>query len=722
MESIECDNVQYDSDASLSMSNLGETNPNDAGKEDAVVPGETSTTRRLSNVEVGGGNAGKEVPIAVATPASLRDNNLYNRMTSAAEITSSSLPLHLPPMIMTNTTNSNSTNHISPATPMPPSVIIPFRIRSLSMCAATANTTATPTAFIQSQESQTTLAALYQSSRRSRTKTNTPRKVGSVDVAPTATRIPPPPLFASPSTDGNGQSQSRSSTMPLQLQQSGAIVSSSNMATTAAGSDDIHKVSLRSSHTSTFLHESWNTSMGSLMNSSSSFMNASLSNVHHNFRSSHVSSQGAQNSTAAAASALQLQTTATADERSSQILQVSHLRDVNMEDDGDDLKSPRTMLTVPTLSGDSSQSPRCNIASASVGCSDECSSLQVRSREEFALRQGMEGNIRNDGVGSTAEDDKSTNYGDDKDAHTSSYSREDTGDNDNQEPPKKKSRVKKTEEQFPSPQTPKSCLSADSFDIVAQPSSFVSSINDVVSSPTSINDADAAKILEKDVHVPELFEVNAEKDLELGILRMKDENQEGEGMTTSKVSPVKGPQDQIMNYVNKESPSEKDQRILRRKIQRLLLIRHCSTCLISNVPTRIASPSDQCGICDANSGETIPRAKLNQPRSCAICPVTSHCAEGKALCAHIRTCKLENCTYKKCLTSREVLGHYKNCTVVSCEICGPVRTLDGSSRENNGPGGTYRKQRRASDCSSIETIDDEGWLNANMMSGEDPFG
>mmetsp|Transcript_3857 Transcript_3857/g.8464 ORF Transcript_3857/g.8464 Transcript_3857/m.8464 type:complete len:715 (+) Transcript_3857:123-2267(+) len=714
MESIECDNVQYYSDVRLSMSNMSDTNPNDAGKEDAVAPGGNTTTWRLSNVKVGGDNAGKGVPIAVAPPVSSRDDNLCDRMTAAAEITSSSLPL--PPMIMTNTTNSKSTNHISPATPMPPSVSIPFRIRSLSMGADTANTTTattTPTAFVQSQEGRTTLAALYQSSRRSRTNTNSPRKVASVDAAPTATRIPPPPLFAAPSTsmDHNGQSLSRSSAMPLQLQQSGAIVSSSNMAATAAGSADIHKASLRSSRTSSFLHESWNTSMGSLMNSSSSFMSVSLSNVHHNFRSSHESSQDAQNSAAAAASTLKLQATATADERSRQILQVPHLRDINMEDDGDNRKSPRTMLAVPTLSGDSSQSPGCNIASASVECMDEFSSLQVRSREEFELRQGIGGDVRKDRVSSTAKDDKGSTYGDDKDAHSSSSSEEDAGDDDNQEPPKKKNRVKKMEEHFPTPQTPKSCLSADSFDIVAQPSSFVSSINDGVSSPTSINDAGVVKNLEKDVRVPELFEVNTDNDIELGILRMIDDNQEGEGMTPSKVSPVKGPQDQSMKYVNKESPSEKDQRILRRKIQRLLLIRHCSTCLVPNVPTRITSQTDQCVTCDADGGESIPVAKLTQSRSGATCHITSHCAEGKVLCAHIRTCKLENCTFKKCLTSREVLGHYKNCTVPSCGICGPVRALDRSSMRNKGPSDTDRKQRGASDCSSIETIDDEGWLD-----------
>ncbi|KAL7495383.1 hypothetical protein ACHAWT_003809 [Skeletonema menzelii] len=114
--------------------------------------------------------------------------------------------------------------------------------------------------------------------------------------------------------------------------------------------------------------------------------------------------------------------------------------------------------------------------------------------------------------------------------------------------------------------------------------------------------------------------------------------------------------------------------LLRRKIQRLLLIRHCTKCSIRSIPLP-------------------PNVKAVDTGY--FCPVTSRCAEGKALCAHIKTCKLDDCTYKKCLTTREVLGHYINCRDVGCKICGPVRSRD--------------KRRRN------QMNDDIEWRHANML-------
>ncbi len=123
-----------------------------------------------------------------------------------------------------------------------------------------------------------------------------------------------------------------------------------------------------------------------------------------------------------------------------------------------------------------------------------------------------------------------------------------------------------------------------------------------------------------------------------------------------------------------EDEQESRSELIRRKIQRLLLIRHCTKCPIRKKPL----PSN-----------------VNAIDTGYFCPVTSRCAEGKALCAHIKTCKLNDCTYKKCLTTREVLGHYIKCKDPGCKICGPVRTRD--------------KKRRN------QLKDDIEWRHANML-------
>mmetsp|Transcript_41994 Transcript_41994/g.75645 ORF Transcript_41994/g.75645 Transcript_41994/m.75645 type:complete len:717 (+) Transcript_41994:92-2242(+) len=700
-------NVRNDSDVILSMSNLGESN---RSGQDIDFPEEgtglhhPTENMQEGNVKEKGGNR-KEVP--VATPASSHDDpsiNILSRLKAA------SIPPH--PM-MANAVS----NPISPATPM---------LHHVGIAGMSANT---PTS-AQSQGSRT-LAALYQSSRRSRT--NTPRKSGTA-IAPPTMFPPPPPLFSAPSTDVGHQISM------LPSQQLG-ISGSSNV---AAAGDDIHKVSLQSSNASSSLfHESWNTSYGSLMNSS--FMNTSFSNVY-NFPGTQSHSTAIappppqptvgeklrqfqrpnlmeykiqdRNSCRRLSDESHDHSLATADplptptDEWSRQMQQQNLMDSMMEDDKHK-KSPCVMPTIPTLlPGGGSKSPE-NSPSPFTGCMDQFPSLQVRSREEFELRQGNGGAVLEEKVDYAMGDGKDKAYENDKDDNTSSEN--DEGGDDRKEPPKKKNKRKnsvsyKLEEQCLTPQTYKSCMSSASFDIIAHPSSRVSSINEDTMIPL-INDADADvdELLKKDVNLAELYEINAEKDL------MKEVGQQEQG-TNSKVPPEEDtPQDQMHHVQDpketrrpkKETPSEKDQRLLRRKVQRLLLIRHCSTCPIPPPLTITSATPDHCS--KVNDG-----GELIQPRPSAVCPVTSHCAEGKALCAHIRTCKLENCKYKKCLTSREVMGHFKNCRDVTCGICGSVRALD---RKHKGPGG-FRKQRRRTSDSSIETIDDEGWLNANMTESD----
>ena len=162
--------------------------------------------------------------------------------------------------------------------------------------------------------------------------------------------------------------------------------------------------------------------------------------------------------------------------------------------------------------------------------------------------------------------------------------------------------------------------------------------------------------------------------------------------------------------------SEREQHIISRKIQRLLLIRHCCTCPVpippppaaaaaaATTPNNAAAPptstleiscpplsfsTDFCGSCAIDTKKEDhddrhhqapppppPPPPLPFPPSKYVCPTTSHCVEGKALCAHILACKLKNCTYRGCLTTREVLGHHRRCADEDCEICGPVRALD----------------------------------------------
>lgn len=181
-----------------------------------------------------------------------------------------------------------------------------------------------------------------------------------------------------------------------------------------------------------------------------------------------------------------------------------------------------------------------------------------------------------------------------------------------------------------------------------------------------------------------------------------------------------------------DTPSVKHRRRVRRKIQRLLLIRHATSCPIPpppptnisvasssfTVPTSNATSNDNALDILASStaavGAYTSSADAAQQSIQNVCPVTTHCAEGKRLCAHIRTCKNESCRYRKCLTSREVLGHYRSCRDRSCEICGPVRALPVKKKATKQQQNCLKDHLSYHSDSSLETIDDEEWAYATM--------
>lgn len=132
--------------------------------------------------------------------------------------------------------------------------------------------------------------------------------------------------------------------------------------------------------------------------------------------------------------------------------------------------------------------------------------------------------------------------------------------------------------------------------------------------------------------------------------------------------PLKGEMVARHDKVKEAATVKRNQDVIRRKVQRLLLIRHA---------TRCKAP--------------LPASEYNADgSSVCTCPVSSHCAIGKRLASHIRKCRDVNCQYKWCLTTRDVLSHYKSCRDRKCEICGPVRAMHrreeqqvNESNENN---------------------------------------
>lgn len=86
---------------------------------------------------------------------------------------------------------------------------------------------------------------------------------------------------------------------------------------------------------------------------------------------------------------------------------------------------------------------------------------------------------------------------------------------------------------------------------------------------------------------------------------------------------------------------EDNERIVRTKQKRLLLIRHASRC----------NP-------------------LDKSRRCKI---PQQCAATKQLLRHIKTCVDARCTVSNCRSTRYVITHYRKCQDVRCPVCIPVK-------------------------------------------------
>ncbi|KAL3774322.1 hypothetical protein ACHAW5_009841 [Stephanodiscus triporus] len=326
----------------------------------------------------------------------------------------------------------------------------------------------------------------------------------------------------------------------------------------------------------------------------------------------------------------------------------------------EDRRYPYEIPPVPTLSAGSSGSAG-ESPLPILGFIEQLSSLQVRPRNRPAVLDSCGGEVK---------------------------------ESDTEDPPKKKSKImagvssEPKENYFATPNTLKSRMSASSFDIIGCPLSRVSAISDeFFMSPIYNRDVNTA--------IKSHLEITRDRAQQNG--GMNSKVSEGDGQMHQHDQKQTQPRG-----FKKDDPMEKEKRILRRKIERLLLIRHCSICsfplpLHVEIPCPMeSSPTDQRNSLDFDRNDIPYVAELTQLPQ--MCP-KADCAEGKVLCAHIRTCKLERCIYPRCLTSREVLGHYKKCRDLSCEICGPTRALDR----------TYDKHRNGE--SSIDTIED--WLSKN---------
>ncbi|KAL9180990.1 hypothetical protein ACHAXT_009795 [Thalassiosira profunda] len=564
------------------------------------------------------------------------------------------------------------------------------------------------------------LAALYQSSRRSR-GTNTPGAKEGLPL-PSAAILPPPPFAVAGASPGDA---------------------ADNAVAGEKGEGDPNKISLQSS---SGFHESWNTSMSSLM-ASGSFLNSSSvynprGSVQSSIRASLQSQGGAQGQGPQSSQDTQGHAIDSAPaprkrgERPPRPIgfnladyqMVDRTSDRRLSDGSHDPSVPTTdgivdpgstkvdgqrfkdlaeftmdagdasvHLTVPTFSEESESAPAPPPRRGALGeqtkqvsardlLGEQLSHLQVRTREEFT----------NDAKKAQGSDGKGSNGSSD----------EGSGGRRKGEPPSKRRNRRRSVEvkmdresqddspgqdsqDYLTPHTQKSCVSSTSFDIIAHPSSRVSSIHGF-GDESPMDDANVQAVL-RDIHARADFEAGMRRIRQEAERRRREDEQQARDVTphTSKESP--GPEAvQVMikpDDPRDETASAKERRIVRRKVQRLLLIRHCSTCPVPNT---------------SREGRSSP---------VQACPATSHCAEGKALCAHIRTCRDDKCTFKKCRTSREVLGHYKSCTDKYCDVCGPVRAADK---------GRHRRQR-SDDNSSIETIDDAFWLNANMVASDHPI-
>ncbi|CAM9226043.1 unnamed protein product [Chrysoparadoxa australica] len=93
---------------------------------------------------------------------------------------------------------------------------------------------------------------------------------------------------------------------------------------------------------------------------------------------------------------------------------------------------------------------------------------------------------------------------------------------------------------------------------------------------------------------------------------------------------------------------EQRKQVLRQQQQRLLLLRHASTCT----------------------------SKGN-------CLDTPHCAAMQTLWKHIAECRTQECQVPHCVSSRYVLWHYHRCREQQCELCSPVRDALRAHRDLN---------------------------------------
>lgn len=688
---------------------------------------------------------------------------------------------------------SNPISPNTPAEPIPP-------VGNIGVMHSPAGIDAAP-----SPGSTAALAELYQSSRRSNTGS-------SHNKSPVAnlpdTKLHPPPLCNDNTAGGDKGEESNTACSSLRESIQLGDISSTPTGCTSS----VPHVSLQSSGTASTGHESWNTSMSSLMNSSSylnasSLVNSQASTVPmgtlpsrkptgerpilaNKFRLSgfmdykiESASDESRRSSMESDESLQHRYGHFAkggrkhhDYKMEMNYKMEDDDAVEEEEEGDNevqLKSPpsspkrREMPTIPNLSGDSSSrdiydntptmdnttipeeppSPSIGGGMAQLSLlsispnSNKRRSIDmsdVRPLEKIKLPSAMK--------------DLAAVGGEKKIEGKKSWINESSDDsppapNQNQDvvkgegPPKKKNKLfwarsdsvddeehhsssfRSSSLSCQTPLTYKSARSSASFDIIAnEPSSRVSSLYDPEDADALI-DMDVAELLKgsnDDVTSDKLAEMVGS---ESGV-RIKQEEDEEEPKEAAHQDPQAAPQKKKDHQRREVTQSENEQRIFRRKVQRLLLIRHCSTCTIPP-PSLVEIPAPPFSSPDPPGHNAISRLSRKTskdkdqdrnviPLSLTTCPATSHCAEGKALCAHIRICTLSDCTYKKCLTSREVLTHFKNCRAVTCQICGPVRSLDQRQRHNSLLGSQQQSTRRKSD-SSIETIDDDGWLNANMM-------
>mmetsp|Transcript_5569 Transcript_5569/g.8264 ORF Transcript_5569/g.8264 Transcript_5569/m.8264 type:complete len:517 (+) Transcript_5569:125-1675(+) len=56
----------------------------------------------------------------------------------------------------------------------------------------------------------------------------------------------------------------------------------------------------------------------------------------------------------------------------------------------------------------------------------------------------------------------------------------------------------------------------------------------------------------------------------------------------------------------------------------------------------------------------------------AECKVTPICSKMKILWSHIQRCRKESCSFPQCVSSQNVLAHFKGCKNLRCPLCGPI--------------------------------------------------